>query len=128
MRRHDLKSRIGVSNYFEIIQKQNPDNLVIKVNIGFSEYPNLNEYYKKQNLNLDTKKEDKNKLYIYYFQEMFSLIVRGGGIDYYFYTPNNVFICPPKKQNLMTLGYLRLNLTSIAGLKVLFGIGSIPKD
>lgn len=38
------------------------------------------------------------KLLTHYFEECFELILKAGGIDYYFYTPRNIFIIPPQSE------------------------------
>lgn len=67
------------------------------------------------------EKEKMKTIFIHYFEELFQLILKGGGIRNFFYTPNNIFINVPDAYNSFGETRLKLNITSTAGLKFLSG-------
>lgn len=66
---------------------------------------------------------------MHFLTEFFQLLLRAGGIDRYFYTPKNIFLIQPQAgERLKPMGRLVLNITSLAGLKLLVGSSRIIRD
>lgn len=66
---------------------------------------------------------------MHFLAEFLQLLLRAGGIDRYFYTPKNIFLIQPQAgERLQPMGKLKLNITSLAGLKLLVGSSRIIRE
>lgn len=66
--------------------------------------------------------------YIYYIQEFFELILRGGSIPNFFYTPKNIFFNRPPPLDTTEIGRFSVNFLSTVGLDMLFLGENIIKE
>lgn len=67
------------------------------------------------------RRNRKDEELYFYLCAIFELVLRGAGIDYYFYTPENVFRVPSRLEEKPPIyGSLLLNITSFAGSRLLF--------
>lgn len=62
----------------------------------------------------------KEKL-IFYLEELFQLVLKGGGIYNFFYSPNNIFLVAPDDDDSSIETRLMPNISSTVGLKFLIG-------
>lgn len=57
------------------------------------------------------------------------MLLRAGGIDRFFYTPKNIFLIQVQAaERLQPKIKLKLNITSLAGLKLLMGSGRTIRE
>jgi hypothetical protein len=74
-------------------------------------------YYRRVELNREKEGKIPISSLMYYIEEFFEVILRGGSIPNFFYTPHNIFICrPPPLQERVEIGRFSVNILSTAGL------------